>query len=326
MQKMRSRQHAAEESEMVAVSPSGAVPKRLVLAVIILCSISAMMFFNRGETSAVSSQPRASRQPDALSSASSTPTPDYSKFSHKSPAAHENFVKPEKCASCHRRKDNSLAPTFPAHKDCTGCHLVQFTNPIADDNAICMICHTREGLNSQNARRKNFPLLRTFTAEFDHAQHLRETESARPAEGCVACHTPALRGVAETIPARLDAHQTCYKCHSPGKSANSISSCGYCHKDGGYSPTSMSARSYRVGFSHADHGPRERLTCESCHNVLGRGLPQAKQVSSIAPALHHANARARSCLTCHNGQRAFGDKRREFIDCKRCHKGPTFKI
>jgi c(7)-type cytochrome triheme protein len=325
MQKMRSRQHAAERSEMVAVSRSSFVSKRLILAAIILCSISAMALFNRYETSAVSNQPAAWRQPDSLNSANPTSTADYSKFSHKSPVAHD-FVKPEKCGSCHRRKDGSLTPRFPVHKDCTGCHLVQFTNPAASDNPICTICHTREGLNSANAPTKSFPRLRTFTADFDHAQHLRGTESARPAEGCAACHTRALRGVAETIPARLGAHQTCYECHSPGKSANNLSSCGSCHKDGGYSPTSIAARSYRVGFSHADHGPRERLTCESCHNVLGRGLPRAKQVSSIAPALHRSTARARSCMTCHNGQRAFGDTRPDFNDCKRCHKGLTFKI
>jgi c(7)-type cytochrome triheme protein len=250
---------------------------------------------------------------------------DYSRFSHSSPKEHADLMERANCASCHRRRDSSADPRFPVHKDCTGCHLVQFITAAAPDNPICMICHTRDGLTSSNPPTKGFPRLRSFTAEFDHAQHLRGIESARPAEGCAACHTRASGGVAETIPARLDAHQTCYECHSPGKQAGNSSSCGFCHELGRYSPTPMAARSYGVGFSHAEHGPRERLNCGSCHNVIGRASPQAKQVSSIVPALHQASARARSCLTCHNGKRAFGAGRADFNDCKRCHEGPTFK-
>ncbi|MFN2497841.1 MAG: cytochrome c3 family protein [Pyrinomonadaceae bacterium] len=165
----------------------------------------------------------------------------------------------------------------------------------------------------------------SFNATFDHAQHMQGLESARPREGCATCHTPANRGVAETIPARLSAHQTCYQCHSPGKSASNFSSCGSCHDFGRYSRTPTTARSYRVGFSHADHNVRTRLTCASCHTVVGRGLPQAKQVSSILPAQHNSNPRARSCVTCHKGQRAFGDSGPGFSDCRRCHKGFTFR-
>ena len=158
----------------------------------------------------------------------------------------------------------------------------------------------------------------------DHAQHLKGIESARPGKGCAACHSPANRGVAETIPARLNAHQVCYDCHSPGKQASKTSSCGSCHKLAPYSPTSTAARAYRVGFSHADHGPREHLTCDRCHSLRGGGLPQAKQVSSILPAQHYVNPRAQSCATCHNGRRSFGDKGPNFDDCKRCHKGLKF--
>jgi c(7)-type cytochrome triheme protein len=252
-------------------------------------------------------------------------TQDYSKFSHSSPKEHADLTDRPNCAGCHRRSGTSLEPRLPVHKDCTGCHLVKFTNATASDNPICTICHTKEGLSSSKAPPKSFPRLGSFTAEFDHAQHLRGIESARPAGGCAACHTRALRGVAKTIPTRLGAHQTCYECHSPGKSASDSSACDSCHRLGSYSPTSVAARSYRLGFSHGEHGPRERLNCDSCHNVLGRGLPQTKQVSSISPALHRSTARARSCMTCHDDQRAFGDRRADFSDCKRCHKGPTFR-
>lgn len=182
----------------------------------------------------------------------------------------------------------------------------------------------RKGINSPKPPVRNFSTLRTFNAEFDHAQHTQGIESARSSKGCAACHASAGGGI-ETIPVRLGAHETCYKCHSPGGQANDHSSCGWCHKPGRYSPTPTAARAYRVGFNHADHGPRQRLSCESCHNVIGRNLPQARQVSSILTAQHRSSLRARSCMTCHDGKRTFGDKGPNFDDCKRCHKGTIFR-
>src|SRR2546428_13686031 len=34
-------------------------------------------------------------------------------------------------------------------------------------------------------------------------------------------------------------------------------------------------------MSHADHGQRERLTCDRCHDVRGRGLPQGNRSVSL---------------------------------------------
>lgn len=273
-------------------------------------------------------RPRASAltiASDDESAKANLPLADYSKFSHAGPKEHADLMARASCASCHRRSDGSLEPTFPIHKDCTGCHLVQFTasNNSSSVNPICTICHKPEGLNSSNAPLKHFPRLLSFAAEFDHAQHLKGIESARPVKGCAACHTPANRGVAESIPTRLNAHQVCYDCHSPGKSASKTSSCGSCHRLGSYSATSIAARSYRLGFSHADHGPRERLSCDRCHDVRGRGLPQARQVSSTLPVQHLVSSRAQNCITCHNGQRAFGVNA-NFTECSRCHKRTGF--
>jgi len=312
MQEMRTAQTVSERSVRRNVPR-----RRLIFALLTLLLIGAVPLFNSRRTLAILSK---------LDSRSrSIPAPDYSKFSHSTPKEHADLTARANCAGCHRRGGISMEPKFPAHKDCTGCHLIQFTNAATTENQICTICHSREALKSSNAPTKSFPQLRSFTAEFDHAQHLRGIESARPAAGCAACHTRGLRGVAQTIPSRLGAHQTCYECHSPSKSASDSSACGSCHKLGRYSPTSIAARSYGLGFSHADHDQRERLTCENCHNVLARGLPQARQVSSISPLLHRSSGRARSCMTCHNGRRAFGDAKAEFDNCKRCHKGATFK-
>jgi c(7)-type cytochrome triheme protein len=262
---------------------------------------------------------------ESQASNSATFTADYSRFSHSTPREHSDLMDRKNCGSCHRR-GAGVTPTLPLHKDCTACHMVQFTaaNRGTDVNPICTVCHTREGLNSANAPTKTLTSLRSFRAEFDHAQHLQGKENARPASGCAACHSPARRAVAQSILSGLNAHQACYECHSPGKQANDLSSCGVCHSPGSYAPTSTNAASYRVSFSHADHAGRARLACASCHNVKARGLPQGRQVSSIAPVEHFSSASAQSCTMCHNGRRAFGDS--DTRDCKKCHKRDGFRM
>ena len=82
------------------------------------------------------------------------------------------------------------------------------------------------------------------------------------------------------------------------------------------------APAFRVGFSHAAHGARQRLSCADCHRARA-GLPQSRQVSSPLAAEHFQSARAQSCMTCHDDRRAFGDA--NFRDCRRCHRGQTFR-
>jgi c(7)-type cytochrome triheme protein len=171
---------------------------------------------------------------------------------------------------------------------------------------------------------KAFPRLRSFNVKFDHAQH--SSGAARPNAGCASCHTPIRRSSALSIPAGIPAHTNCYSCHTPGATSGgrNISSCAACHSLGGYSRTPTTTRGYRVGFSHADHGSRQGLRCDQCHN-LRAGLPQSRQVTSPVPSQHFASTRAQSCMTCHNNRRTFGGE--DFADCKRCHKQPnTFRF
>ena len=248
---------------------------------------------------------------------------DYSKFSHSYPRDHAALSGRWSCSICHTRRDNSLEPKFPEHKDCINCHQTQFTTP---GSPLCGICHQPGGLTQQNPPLKKFPALRSFNTEFDHAQHTTGVAEAKSPQGCAACHAPARRGIARTIPAGLAAHQTCYQCHTPGKQSGrvDISSCGACHGPGRYARTSTQARSFNLGFSHTDHGPRQNLNCDSCHTVARRGTPQGRQVSSTFPAQHFPATRAQTCMTCHNGQRTFGEA--NFNDCKRCHSGQTFRL
>lgn len=242
---------------------------------------------------------------------------DYSKFLHTSPR-HASLD----CASCHRRAaDNSPRPSFPGHKACTDCHLAQFVTP---NVPMCAICH--RDVSRADAPLKNFPerFDERFNVKFDHAQHMNG--AARPERGCVACHSqPLRRGVALSIPAGLGAHNNCYTCHTPNSRSDAgrdLASCGVCHTQASYARTSTNARAFRVGFSHADHGARQRLSCADCHTVTP-GLAQSRQVSAPRAAQHFNTTRAQSCMSCHNGRRAFGDT--DFGDCKRCHEGQTFR-
>lgn len=241
---------------------------------------------------------------------------DYARFSHSS-SKHSQLA----CVSCHQRPDNAATPRFPGHKACMDCHVGQFLAPAIP---MCNICHS--GLSGGNPPLKTFPTKfnESFNAKFDHAQHNRG--EAKPSTGCASCHSASLRrGVAMTIPVGISAHNNCYQCHTPGKtsSGRDISSCATCHSVTSYRRTSTSSVAFNVSFSHAQHGPRQRLNCADCHSLL-EGLPQSRQVSSPRAAQHFPPGRGFSCASCHNNRRAFGEK--DFDDCVRCHKGTTFKF
>lgn len=238
---------------------------------------------------------------------------DSSSFSH-SIEKHASLA----CDSCHKRENNSAQPTLPGHKACTDCHIQQF---MTSGSPLCMNCHTN--VDSNNPPLKSFPGLTGFNMRFDHAQHM--SGGAKPERGCASCHAPARRGVALTIPAGLAAHDNCYQCHTPGANAGGrdISSCGTCHAQGGYRRTGTGSRAYSVSFSHSSHGARQGLSCADCHQVRA-GAAQARQVSEPAPTQHFGSGRAQTCMSCHNNRRAFGGD--DFADCKRCHKGQTFRF
>ncbi|MCM3873280.1 MAG: cytochrome c3 family protein [Pyrinomonadaceae bacterium] len=246
------------------------------------------------------------------------PQLDYSRFLHTS-QRHAS----QACTSCHERSaDNSATPKFPGHKACTNCHTGQFVTPAVP---MCLICHTN--VQSSDPPRKSFPARfnENFNVKFDHAQHM--AGAARPRNGCNGCHDkPLLRGAALSIPVGLNAHNGCYTCHTPSSKSNAgreMASCGVCHDQKSFARTSTNSRAFRFAFSHAKHGPRQRLACADCHSLTA-GAPQSRQVSSPTPAEHFPLGRT-NCVTCHNGKRAFGGDL-GFKDCQRCHTGPTFRI
>jgi Cytochrome c7 and related cytochrome c len=255
---------------------------------------------------------------------------DYSAYQHDCPK-HKTLG----CAECHQRaRDNSIQPYYngraslPGHAACQECHLPQFVQVNAP---MCYICHDNVE-NSSHPPEKNFPGLKSFNVQFDHAQH--DTGTARPPDRCAACHTPAgRRAGAMSIPATLRAHEQCYKCHTPdaphAANGHDIAVCSACHLIGNYARTPAAGRSFAVGFSHQQHGRNKGLNCSDCHN-LRAGAPQRQQVSSTRPLQHFGSGQAQSCMTCHNDQRkfngkvVFGDK--DFNKCASCHKSTTFRM
>lgn len=229
---------------------------------------------------------------------------DFSKFQHDNPN-HSRLP----CLLCHKRETGSAQPTLPGkdkHTPCIGCHQPLFAS--GSSGPICTICHT----DSQTGAMKSFPPLRSFNSKFDHAKH--------GGAGCNSCHRPTNRGVALTIPAGMNAHKNCFSCHSAGAKSNGkdISSCGVCHEFGRLMRASLRSPAYRIGFSHVRHDSSESLRCVDCHKVQGQ------QVTGPVALNHHAPGRRFSCLSCHNGKRAFGGD--DFSVCTRCHKGSTWRF
>ena len=236
----------------------------------------------------------------------SSQTTDFSKFEHSNPQ-HARLP----CLLCHRRYDNSATPQFPGkpdHLPCTGCHAPQFAD---SHHPICTVCHT----NVQAGKLKSFPPLRSFNMRFSHARHSNVS--------CNTCHSRMRGGTAFSIPAGTGAHRACFTCHTPEAEANGerLSSCGLCHQPGRFRRTSAFARAFRVGFSHAGHDSSEGLRCNNCH-LVSWSLSQRSQVLSPLPLNHHAPPRRSSCMTCHNGKRAFGGD--DFSACVKCHRGDSW--
>lgn len=279
------------------------------LTVIVLSCLAAtaMIEFVQRQKSFVA---KANGPDRAYEQSSQDPT-DYSKFVHNTPN-HARLP----CLLCHRREGTTARPALPGangHLPCAGCHAQQFANK---QSPICTICHT----DPNSGAVKPFPSLKSFRSNFDHARHLRMGNVS-----CATCHKPMRGGVALSIPRGFSAHTTCYTCHQPRAQSGGrdISSCGTCHKLGPYSRTPTTSRAFAMNFSHSKHGQKEGLKCADCHEVRA-GQPQRRQVTAPQAANHHASPNSMSCMTCHNGKRAFGGD--DFSTCKRCHQGDRWRF
>ena len=233
---------------------------------------------------------------------------DYGRFEHAS-SNHARLP----CLLCHRRDDNSPRPKRPGasqHLPCAGCHAQQFSN---SESPLCTICHT----DVKSGALKAFPRLKSFRMKFEHSTHVSMSKAS-----CSTCHRPARGGAALSIPSGSGAHTACFGCHSPRAQSGGrdISSCGTCHQLGGYSRTPESAQAFRVSFNHSKH---QKVSCNECHKVRA-GMPQRRQVTAPEPLNHHATGRGTSCMTCHDGKRAFGGD--DFTVCKRCHTGSAWRF
>ena len=281
---------------------------RWLVASLLACLIIAIVVVFIQQQKSFAATPES---PEPANEQGSQDSMDYSKFLHNT----QNHARLP-CLLCHRREGTAARPALPGangHLPCAGCHAQQFANK---ESPICTICHT----DPKTGAVKSFPSLKSFRANFDHARHVRMGSVS-----CATCHKPARGGVALSIPAGFSAHSTCFTCHQPRAQSGGrdISSCGTCHKLGPYSRTPTTSRAFAMSFSHAKHGAKEGLKCNDCHDVRA-GQPQRRQVTAPQPANHHASPNSMSCMTCHNGKRAFGGD--DFSSCKRCHQGNTWRF
>lgn len=288
---------------------------RLLLRPAVLCALTVglgvtVMFYS-GTTGSMSNAETLSDVVREYEPVFQNPPTDYSKFKHDN-ANHARLP----CLLCHRRETDAPRPTFPGskgHLPCAGCHAQQFANP---SSPICSNCHTEP----QSGKLKPFPRLASFNMKFDHGRHSRLGNAS-----CATCHRPSRGGVALTIPTGLNAHTTCFRCHTARATSaeRDISSCGVCHEPGRPVRTSTASPAFRVGFSHAKHDKSEGLTCNECHRVRA-GVARGRQVTSPQPLNHHATLGAFSCMSCHNGKKAFGGD--DFSVCQRCHTRDTWNF
>ena len=198
------------------------------------------------------------------------------------------------CLLCHQRTEDSAKPKFSSHTPCAGCHTQQFKDK---SHPICVICHT----NVETGELKEFPPMKSFKMEFNHTAHFKEAN-------CATCHQPQGGGI--SIPARLNAHATCFQCHTSDKivGEKNLGSCSTCHQPGTPNPITDSAKTVGFNFEHAKHSG---LNCQSCHTPTS-----SNQMSAINVSMH--SGQTNSCRTCHNGGKAFGAT--DFKDCRRCHQ------
>src|SRR6266404_8507968 len=167
MQRMReARKLRQKYATLTSMLTTGVRKRQLILAAAVLFSICALLaIFNGIRAAAISNQFKPGVLLDSLKSNPLGFAPDYSKFLHSSPGEHAALMGPKNCASCHRA-NGALEPSFPKHKDCTGCHLVQFTaaNSSSTSNPICTICHNEADLSSSKAPSRKFSRLMSFDA------------------------------------------------------------------------------------------------------------------------------------------------------------------
>jgi len=285
------------------------VSYRNLLKAVLVCGVLA--FF------AASCIERAPKEPVVITSsetADSIPVRasdrTFKTFSHAIPE-HKQF----ECNSCHRREGpKATGLEFAGHDSCVGCHISQFTDP--EQQTMCVICHA--DTNASPPTMQEFPtrFVEGFNMKFVHASHV--SGEGRPPEGCVSCHESA--GAGKSIPVGVQAHTTCYTCHTPEKK---IGSCNVCHELAPYRRTPPGRYVFKAVFSHREHSAAQGLNCAECHTP--RVGAQGSQVTTIVAQEH--TGQGNSCASCHNGSRAFGGNDvTNMTTCKRCHSGSGFNM
>ena len=230
-------------------------------------------------------------------------------FPHQVPA-HRSA--PVECATCHQISGTRRPRLTADHGTCgsEGCHKAAFSS---GPSSICAVCHvSAEPWVKAHLDTRSLPQT-DFGALFSHRNHLSATTgSPRISATCESCHVPSLSSKHPQLPAD---HSACggSTCHDSGASPP-LKTCSGCHGLG-RAQTRLKQRSARpwtvsAAFSHALHAPAngdpKGSQCSSCH-LLEQDAQSKNDL--VVPG-------KRSCLSCHNGVKAF---KVTGHGCARCH-------
>lgn len=221
------------------------------------------------------------------------------------------------CGQCHGpSKDGALRWPGSGHTPCNNeaCHAQAFRAP---DQALCLVCHTQNTPFSPNPLRRSFSQSVEWQTAFDHKKHTQR------APRCGRCHSEQSGQLGPVVPPGYLApsHILCGACHGrltkPG-----MDRCDTCHQLAPIAAATTSSE-WRVTekFDHRAHAKLVDAAPKVPQASGDRACLACHQTIADQEGTHHAGRPPMaSCVSCHDGQKAF---KATGFECLRCHVAAT---
>lgn len=191
---------------------------------------------------------------------------------------------------------------YPTHDKCISCHpKAFFKKPLR----ICTNCHVKVDFAKKADMKKQSGKQAPLQTLFSHKLHLSKKQRVRKRfkfyKDCTFCHSFKRNKKKPSFPA----HAQCCDCHTKKGVEPSINDCAGCHAR----PKNQRRTKSKIkNFSHDDHRidpvSNQLLECTRCH---GSVMSATKVARIRMPVMD-------TCVTCHQGEVAFG-----YSQCLKCH-------